>query len=349
MNTQLSPVVPRTAVIDKGNRPLHDLRVSVIDRCNLRCPYCMPQESFSHTYKFLNSNEWLTFDEIEGLVRSAVDLGVRKVRITGGEPLLRPHLPDLIRRLKAIEGIEDLALTTNGVLLGGLVIQLKEAGLDRLTISLDSIDADVFKMTSGGRGDREDVLKAIRLAQEHGFSPLKINCVVQRGINDHTVLDLVEYFRGTGHIVRFIEYMDVGNQNHWDYKNVVPTKELINLIHNHFPLRLLERNYTAETSERYELADGTGEIGFVSSVTKPFCGNCTRLRLSADGKFYTCLFANHGLDMRSLLRGQANAEAVKETIRQMWSLRQDHYSETRPCVRLGRPRGHKVEMFQVGG
>ncbi|MDE2026933.1 MAG: GTP 3',8-cyclase MoaA [Candidatus Omnitrophica bacterium] len=349
MYSHSSPIVEKAVLLDKANRPLQDLRVSVIDRCNLRCPYCMPQGSFGHAYKFLNPSEWLTFDEIETLVCMCVDMGVSKVRITGGEPLLRPNLPDLIRRLKKIEGIEDLALTTNGILLAAHAGQLKDAGLDRLTVSLDSLDENVFKKMSGGAGTLRTVLRAIDCAQKAGFFPLKFNCVVQRGINDHTILDMVEHFRGSGHILRFIEYMDVGNQNHWDFKNVVPSGEIISRIHKKFPLRLLERNYSSETSERYGFVDGAGEIGFVSSVTRAFCGTCTRLRLSADGKFYTCLFANQDLDVRSVLREGTSGKSVEETIRQMWLQRGDHYSEIRLREGLEHPRHKKVEMFQIGG
>ncbi|MDE1920816.1 MAG: GTP 3',8-cyclase MoaA [Candidatus Omnitrophica bacterium] len=349
MSGQISPTVEKTIVLDKANRLLQDLRVSVIDRCNLRCPYCMPRESFGHAYKFLNPNEWLTFEEIETLVRTCVDLGVRKVRLTGGEPLLRPNLPDLIYSLKKIEGIEDLALTTNGILLAGLAGRLRESGLDRLTISLDSFDEDVFKKMSGGRGDLRDVLRAIDCAQKAGFFPLKINCVVQRGKNDHTILDMVKHFRNTGHILRFIEYMDVGNQNQWNFRYVVGSDEIISRIHKQYPLRLLERNYSSETSERYGFVDGSGEIGFVSSVTKAFCGFCTRLRLSADGKFYTCLFANQGLDMRPILRNRISSRSVKETIHKMWMVRNDHYSETRLRDSVGQIKTKKVEMFQIGG
>jgi GTP 3',8-cyclase len=333
---------------DTLSRGLHDLRISVMDRCNFRCPYCMPRETFHEKYRFLNSHERLSFDEIVRLARLFVQLGVRKLRLTGGEPLLRANLPDLVGDLTAIPGVEDVALTTNGVLLARYAGELKAAGLKRVTVSLDSLDAQVFARMSGGFGGVGEVLEGIEHARRAELVPIKINAVVQRGINDHTVLELVERFRGTGVIVRFIEYMDVGNRNHWSRELVVPSQELADRISRRWPLVGLEPDYRGEVAQRYAFADGAGEVGFISSVSQPFCGDCSRVRLSSDGVVYTCLFATHGTSLRDALRGGASDEQLLETIRGLWHRRADRYSELRAGLRAGAGE-RKVEMFYIGG
>ncbi|MBI3602648.1 MAG: GTP 3',8-cyclase MoaA [Candidatus Omnitrophica bacterium] len=337
------------SITDQFNRPLRDLRISVIDRCNFRCPYCMPDEQFSHTYQFLDKDQWLTFEEIFRLVRIFVSLGVEKVRLTGGEPLLRPHMDELVKNLSMIEGIKDLALTTNGSLLGGYAVQLKKAGLKRLTISLDSLDPQVFKTLSGAKGRVEQILDGIKVAEAVGFKQMKINAVIQRGVNDHTVLDLVRFFRGSGHTLRFIEYMDVGNQNHWDLTQVVPSREIIAKIHKIYPLESIGGTEGGGTSQRYRFIDGQEEIGFISSVSQPFCGTCNRLRLSADGKMYTCLFATQGTDLREHLRNGASDDFLAHLIRVVWMKREDRYSELRSQIHQTHRPMHKVEMYQIGG
>jgi len=334
---------------DTFARPMRDLRISVMDRCNFRCPYCMPRETFHEQYRFLGSHERLSFDEIVRLARVFVQLGVRKLRLTGGEPLLRANLPDLIGDLTALPGIEDVALTTNGVLLGRYATELKAAGLRRVTVSLDSLDQDVFARMSGGFGGVEQVLDGIEQARRAELTPVKVNAVVQRGVNDHTVLDLVEHFRGSGVIVRFIEYMDVGNRNHWSSALVVPSKELAERIGARWPLTALKPSYRGEVAERYAFADGQGEVGFISSVSQPFCGDCSRARLSSDGVLYTCLFATHGTSLRDVLRGGASDDVLHESIRNVWLRRADRYSELRASL-VGAPHEQrKVEMFYIGG
>jgi GTP 3',8-cyclase len=334
---------------DTLSRPLRDLRISVMDRCNFRCPYCMPRETFHEKYQFLRTAERLSFEEIVRLTRLFVPLGVRKLRLTGGEPLLRANLPDLICDLTSIPGIEDVALTTNGVLLAQHASELKAAGLKRITVSLDSLDPEVFAKMSGGLGSVEDVLNGIEHARRAGLDPIKINAVVQRGTNDHTVLDLLERFRGTGIIVRFIEYMDVGNRNHWEADRVMSSKELAALIGARWPLEPLEPNYRGEVAERYAFQDGKGEVGFISSVTQPFCGDCSRGRLSSDGVLYTCLFATQGTSLRDALRGGASDEQLTDIIRNIWSRRGDRYSELRADLRRSAANQPKVEMYYIGG
>ncbi len=329
-------------------RPLADLRISVIDRCNFRCPYCMPAEEYADDHEFLAKDERLRFEEIERIARAFVSLGVRKLRLTGGEPLLRRDLPELVRRLARIDGVADLALTTNGVLLPRFAAALKDAGLRRLTISLDTLDAATFRHLSGGRGEVDEVLAGIAAAERAGFAPLKLNCVVLRGVNDDQVLDLVARFRGSGHIVRFIEYMDVGTRNHWRREAVVPSTELKARIAARWPLRALQPNYTCEVARRYAFADGAGEIGFISSVSQPFCGDCSRARLSADGKLYTCLFARSGFDLRGPLRAGASDAELAALIAARWRQRADRYSERRAELRAGGTL-EKVEMYTVGG
>jgi cyclic pyranopterin phosphate synthase len=342
------PVQVIDAPRDTLSRPLRDLRISVIDRCNFRCPYCMPEDQFAEDSVFLSKNERLRFEEIERIARAFVDLGVRKLRLTGGEPLLRRDLPQLVRMLRRIPGVEDLALTTNGVLLPRLAPALREAGLMRLTVSLDTLDAPTFHTLSGGRGEVGEVLAGIAAAEAAGFDCIKLNCVVMRGVNDMQVLDLLERFRGTRHVVRFIEYMDVGTLNHWRGDLVVPSAALIARIDARWPLRALDRNYRGEVAERHEFVDGGGEVGFISSVSQPFCGDCSRARLSADGRMYTCLFARDGHDLRTALRGGSSDEELAAAIAGYWTGRADRYSERRAEMRAtGDDR--KVEMFAIGG
>jgi GTP 3',8-cyclase len=342
------PLLPRQRrVRDTLDRPLRDLRLSVTDRCNFRCPYCMPRERFHEQYRFLKSNERLNFDEILRLARIFVELGVVKLRITGGEPLLRPGLADLVGDLTSLPGIKDVALTTNGVLLTQQAAALAAAGLQRVTVSLDSLDPAVFAAMSGGFGSVDDVLGGIATAERYGLSPIKINAVIERGLNDHTALDLVEHFRHTGIIVRFIEYMDVGNRNDWQASRVVPSQELLARIAERWPLQAVEPAYASEVARRYAFDDGAGEIGFISSVTQPFCGDCSRARLSSDGKLYTCLFAAEGADLRAPLRGGANDAELAALIGAIWEQRADRYSELRDELRARNVQ--HVEMNHVGG
>ena len=339
--------VPRT--VDALGRPLHDLRISLLDQCNFRCPYCMPESEFSSDYEFLKRQQRLTYDEIIKVARAAVSLGVSKVRLTGGEPLLDKQIFDLIARLRRVAGIEDLALTTNGMLLASAAEKLKFAGLDRVTISLDSLDSDVFNEMSGGRGDIKRVLDGLAAAEQAGLGPIKVNVVVQKGVNDHTVIDLLEFFRGTGHIVRLIEFMDVGNRNGWRMDQVVPSANLLREIQQRWPLRPVGANYAGEVARRYEYADGAGEIGFISSVTEPFCGGCSRARLSADGMLYTCLFANQGTDLRQSLRGGCSDSELVDILTSIWLQRADRYSELRRPALAEHHVIKKVEMYRMGG
>jgi GTP 3',8-cyclase len=343
------PLKALPAPRDTLGRPMRDLRISVMDRCNFRCPYCMPRETYHERYRFLGSHERLSFDEIVRLTRLFVQLGVRKLRLTGGEPLLRANLPDLIGDLTDIAGVEDVALTTNGVLLARYASELKAAGLRRVTVSLDSLDPEVFARMSGGFGGVAEVLDGIEHARRAELLPIKVNAVVQRGVNEHTVLPLLERFRGSGVVVRFIEYMDVGNRNHWRSELVVPAKELMGLISARWPLRPLEPEYRGEVARRYAFTDGQGEIGFISSVSQPFCGECSRARLSSDGVMYTCLFATHGTSLRDALRGGASDDHLLELLRQVWLKRTDRYSEQRASLRHDAGEERKVEMFYIGG
>jgi cyclic pyranopterin phosphate synthase len=334
--------------VDVRGRPLRDLRISVMDRCNFRCPYCMPRETFHENYRFLPAAARLSFDEIVRLTRLFVVAGVRKVRLTGGEPLLRSGIADLVGELSAIPGVDDLALTTNGVLLAQHAARLRANGLRRVTVSLDSLDPAVFRQASGGFDGVQRVLDGIEAAREAGLAPLKINAVVQRGLNEQCVLDLVERFRGSGVTVRFIEYMDVGNRNHWMPDRVVPSRELKQRIEERWPLVPTAAGYRGEVAERYSFADGQGEVGFISSVSQPFCGDCTRARLSSEGVLYTCLFATEGTDLREPLRAGAPDEELLARIRGIWQARDDRYSEQRRA--LARKRSHrKIEMYYIGG
>lgn len=333
-------------VRDQLQRPLRELRLSVIDRCNFRCTYCMPADSLQGRGVFLPLANLLTDREIETLVRAFVANGVKKLRITGGEPLVRPGLTALIERLAIIDGLDDIAMTTNGVLLPRHAVDLRNAGMGRITVSLDSLDEAVLHEMSGGKGKLPDIIAGIDAAVAAGFERLKINCVVQRGVNDHTVLDLLDYFRGSGHSVRLIEYMDVGNSNHWQLDQVVPSAEWVQRIGERWPIEPVGAQRAAETARRYRYQDGAGEIGLISSISQPFCGGCTRARLTADGMFYTCLFGTTGKNMMPLLRQSASSDQLAELIAQSWQKRTDRYSEERSS--LGATR-EKVEMYRIGG
>ena len=336
------------APLDRRGRPLHDLRISVMDRCNFRCPYCMPKETYGEGYRFLGTSERLSFAEITRLAGLFVGLGVRKLRLTGGEPLLRAGLAELVGDLAALPDVQDVALTTNGVLLARHAEELKAQGLGRVTVSLDSLDPEVFRRMSGGYGSPAEIVEGIEAALAAGLAPVKVNCVVERGSNDHTVLDLVERFRGTPVIVRFIEYMDVGTRNHWSRDRVVTSGELHDRVHARWPLRPLAAGYHGEVAERYAFADGAGEVGFISSVSQPFCGACTRARLSSEGVLYTCLFATQGLDLRTPLRAGADDAALAALIGGAWLARNDRYSELRAELHAAGAE-RKIEMYYIGG
>ncbi len=331
---------------DQLQRPLRDLRISVTDRCNFRCPYCMPRERYDEHYKFLKSAERLTFDEIIRLTRLFLSLGVQKLRITGGEPLLRAGLTDLIGDLTTLPGVEDIALTTNGVLLAQHAVALRAAGLRRVTVSLDSLDPAIFARMAGNLGAPGEVLEGIAAAQRAGLAPIKVNVVVQRGVNDHTLLNMIEHFRGTGIVTRFIEYMDVGNRNDWHADQVVPSRELIAMIGARWPIEVVDAQYRGEVAKRYRFVDGAGELGFISSVTQPFCGDCSRARLSSNGVLYGCLFATGGLDLRAPLRAGASDVEILDMINGFWLRRTDRYSELRGRADV---HGARVEMNTMGG
>lgn len=329
---------------DKFSRPNHDLRISVIDTCNFRCTYCMPADRI---YNFLEPQERLSFDEIIRIARLFVLQGVRKLRITGGEPLLRRNLAHLIAQLSEIEGVEDISLTTNGYLLKDQARDLKQAGLDRITVSLDTVDPDIFEQMSGRKVKLSKILEGIDEANRVGLNPIKINAVVQRNVNCFKVLELAEYFKRRGHIVRFIEFMDVGNQNNWDLKYVVSSKHLLQKIEAKYAVEPVDPAYFGEVASRYRYIDDGVEFGFISSVTQPFCGSCTRARLSTDGKIYTCLFASEGTDLKALIRANCTDAQLSQQIASIWQLREDRYSEKR-SAKLN-PEKPKVEMFHIGG
>ncbi len=331
-------------VIDTLRRPLRDLRISVTDRCNFRCVYCMPKEVFGRDHRFLPRRELLTFEEIERVARVFVGLGVEKLRITGGEPLLRRDLEVLIEQLAGI-GDLDLTLTTNGALLAQKAQALADAGLTRVTVSLDSLDDEVFRAMNDVDFPVARVLGGIDAAAEAGL-PVKVNVVVKRGLNDGSILDMARRFRGTGHTVRFIEFMDVGATNGWRLDDVVPAAEVVRTIGAEFPLEPVDAAYRGEVAERYRYLDGAGEIGVIASVTQPFCGDCTRARISADGKLYTCLFAVRGHDLRAVLRSSADDEELAASIRSIWGKRTDRYSERRTEETAAL---RKVEMSYIGG
>lgn len=327
-------------------RPLRDLRISVLDRCNFRCSYCMPEESLCGRDMFLPPDQLLSDDEIVCVVRVFTGLGVTKVRLTGGEPLLRPGLAGLVQRISAIEGVHDLSMTTNGVLLPRHVPELAAAGLNRITVSLDSLDESVFSKMTGGKGSVNQVLRGIKSAEAAGFHHQKINCVVKKGTNDHTVMDMVEHFRGSGHILRLIEYLDVGSSNDWQARHVVPGHEWLERIHNRWPLKPLECRQPGETAQRYAFEDGQGEIGLINSITQPFCGHCSRARVTADGMLYNCLFTGKGKPLKPLLREQPGTDQLEALIRNTWTGRDDRYSEVRHLVS---ERDTGQEMYRMGG
>ncbi len=309
----------------------------------------MPKEQFHEHYRFLKSQERLSFDEIVRLSRLFASLGVRKLRLTGGEPLLRTNLADLVGDLTDVPGIDDIALTTNGVLLGQHAVDLHANGLRRVTVSLDTLDKEVFARMSGGFGALDQVLAGIDAAIAAGLTPVKINTVIERGLNDHTALDLIERFRGSQVIVRFIEFMDVGNRNNWRPELVVPSRELAARVNARWPIEPISQNYPGEVAQRWRFTDGAGEVGFISSVSQPFCGACSRARLSSEGKFYTCLFATHGLDLRAALRAGSNDADMLQLIRSAWVGRSDRYSELREELRRTEPDTKKIEMNYIGG
>jgi cyclic pyranopterin phosphate synthase len=340
-------MTPPRPLPDARGRALRDLRISVTDRCNFRCGYCMPADVFGDRHRFLPRSEILSFEEIERLVRVFVQLGVAKLRITGGEPLVRAELPSLLARLARIEGIRDIALTTNGSLLASRARDLAGAGLRRITLSLDSLDPDVFAQLSGTASPLDRVLEGLAAAESAGLSPIKINCVVQRGVNEDAIGQLVRRFRGTGHIVRFIEFMDVGNVNGWSLERVVSGREIVERIDAEFPLVPLDANYRGEVAQRYAFRDGAGEIGIIASVTQPFCGGCTRARLSAEGSLVTCLFATNGVDLKTPLRAGASDEELAQRITSVWAVRRDRYSEERHD--RGPRTAPRIEMYRIGG
>jgi GTP 3',8-cyclase len=333
-------------VLDRLQRPLRDLRVSVTDRCNFRCTYCMPREVFGPGFAFLERAELLTFEEVARVVGALSALGVRKVRLTGGEPLLRRGIADLVALLGDVDGVEDLALTTNGSLLPRHAEALRAAGLHRLTVSLDSVDEQVFSSMADVDVPLRRVLEGIDAATAAGFAPIKLNAVVKRGVNDDGIVPLVEYARAGGHVVRFIEYMDVGTTNGWRMDDVVPAEEIVRRIDAVHPLVALEPATDGEVARRYAFADGSGEVGVITSVTRPFCGTCTRGRLSAVGELYTCLFGTGGVDLRSVLRDGGSDEDLRAVVTGTWASRVDRYSELRSAGTAGLPR---VEMSYIGG
>jgi GTP 3',8-cyclase len=330
---------------DTLGRPLRDLRISVTDRCNFRCTYCMPKEVFGREYQFLERDELLTFEEIERVARVFVDHGITKIRLSGGEPLIRRNLEGLVEMLARIPGL-DLALTTNASLLAHKAESLRKAGLERITVSLDSLDNEVFMAMNDVRFPVDRVLEGIEAAEASGFHPIKVNCVVRRGMNEHTVVEMARRFKGTRHIVRFIEYMDVGTTNGWRLDDVVPAREIVEMIDAEMPIEPIEPNYEGEVANRYRYRDGSGEVGIIASVTQPFCGSCTRARLSADGSLYTCLFATVGHDLRAAIRNGASDDDLSSMIAGVWARRGDRYSEIRSAATTSLP---KVEMSYIGG
>jgi len=332
-------------ITDRLNRPLRDLRISVTDRCNFRCIYCMPKEVFGSDYQFLERSEILTFEEITRLARIFLPHGVQKIRLTGGEPLVRKDLHLLVKMLSDIPGL-DLTLTTNGSLLEKQARLLKEAGLKRVSVSLDSLDNEVFQAMNDVKFPVEKVIKGMDAAAAAGLEPVKVNMVVKRGLNEDSILPMARFFREKGYILRFIEYMDVGHTNGWRMDDVVPAAEIIKRINAEMPLEPVDPNYTGEVAERWRYKDGSGEIGVIASVTQAFCRTCNRARLSAEGKLYTCLFAVKGHDLRDLLRSGASDEEISQAIARVWHKRTDRYSELRSENTVNLP---KVEMSHIGG
>ncbi|WP_173916655.1 GTP 3',8-cyclase MoaA [Halobacillus sp. Marseille-Q1614] len=332
-------------VLDKYDRPMKDLRISVIDQCNFRCTYCMPKEIFGDDYSFMPESELLSFDEIVRLVEIFARFGTEKVRLTGGEPLMRKNIDELIYRIKQINGIKDVAITTNAVFLVRQAEKLKQAGLDRVNISLDAIEDDVFKETNGRGIKTKPVLRGIEAARDAGL-PIKINMVVKKGMNESQILPMARYFKETGDTLRFIEFMDVGNHNGWNLDAVVSKKDIVQQINEEMPVEPVDPNYFGEVADRYRYKDGAGEIGIISSVTEAFCSSCTRVRLSADGKLFTCLFASEGYDIREMLRTDCSNEQIISYLIKIWTKRDDQYSIDRA---KGKPVDKKIEMSYIGG
>ncbi len=336
-------------IVDSFRRPFRDLRISVTDRCNFRCTYCMPAEIYGERYEFLPKAQLLTFEEITRLTRIMVGVGAAKVRLTGGEPLVRNDVEKLVARLASVEGVDDLTMTTNAYLLPQKARALKDAGLRRISVSLDTLDDAIFRRMNGRGFGTEKVLEGIEAAERVGFGTIKVNCVVQRGVNDHTIVELARYFRERGHIVRFIEYMDVGTLNGWKMDEVVPADEIVSTIDAEMPLEPVESNYRGEVALRYRFKDGGGEIGVIASVTKPFCGDCSRLRLSPEGQMFTCLFSGVGTDLRGPMRGGATDEELRSIVTGTWGGRTDRYSEERASMTEPLRLRKKVEMYRIGG
>ncbi|PGC26753.1 GTP 3',8-cyclase MoaA [Bacillus pseudomycoides] len=337
----------KSVTLDTLHRPLRDLRISVTDRCNFRCRYCMPEEIFGPDYSFLSNDKILSFDEIERVARIFVSLGVRKLRITGGEPLLRKNLPELIERLNKIDGVEDIGLTTNGSLLKKFAGDLYKVGLSRVTVSLDSLEEERFAYLNGNRSKVKTVLGGIQAAAEVGMK-IKMNMVVQKGKNEQDIIQMAQYFKENKHILRFIEYMDVGNFNGWELDEVISKQEILETINKVMPLERIEANYPGEVAHRYRYIDSDEEIGIISSVTDSFCSSCTRARISAEGKLYTCLFASKGNDLRELLRSGYTDEEITDVIRVIWSNRSDRYSDER-LSKTNKKTLPKIEMSHIGG
>ena len=340
----------QTEPLDQLNRPLRDLRISVTDRCNFRCSYCMPSDVFDKDHAFLPQQQLLSFEEITRTARLFLGLGVRKLRLTGGEPLLRKNLEVLIGQLgqlRTLDGVApELTLTTNGSVLARKAKALKDAGLQRVTISLDALDDDIFRRMNDADFPVVDVLNGIDAALAAGLGPIKVNMVVQRGVNDHQIIPMARHFRGTGIELRFIEFMDVGTTNGWQMTQVLPSEEVRELIHQQFPLQAAPRIQSGDTAQRSIYVDGQGSVGFISSVTQAFCGDCNRLRLSTDGRLYTCLFAHQGHDLRAVLRGPQDDNAISEGLRHLWQGRSDRYSQLRA---QGQAPEHRIEMSYIGG
>ena len=342
--------VAMTSPMDAFGRLIRDLRISVTDRCNFRCVYCMPREIFGPSYAFVPRDELLRLEEIVRIAKVFAACGVKKVRITGGEPMIRRNLEHLIKMIASIEGIDDVSMTTNASYLSkGRAVALKEAGLNRITVSLDALDQETFRTVCDVKFSVSRVLEGIENARQAGFDNIKINAVIKRGLNEHSVLPLARYFHGTCSILRFIEYMDVGSTNNWKLDEVVSATELIDLINREMPIDPVSPNYRGEVAKRWRYADGGGEIGFITSVTESFCGDCSRVRLSAVGQIYTCLFATDGYDIRGPLRAGASDQDLLEMIHALWGKREDRYSELRGQIPVDVCSGSKVEMSHIGG
>ncbi|HVM31279.1 MAG TPA: GTP 3',8-cyclase MoaA [Candidatus Limnocylindrales bacterium] len=347
----MDPRLP--GLTDRIGRPLRDLRISVTDRCNFRCRYCMPREVYGRSYRFLPRAELLTFEEIARVTALVAQLGVRKVRLTGGEPLLRAQLPRLVRMLAGVAGVDDLTLTTNGSLLERHALQLKQAGLGRITVSLDALDETTFRLLSDADVSLQSVLDGIAAAERAGLVPINVNMVVRRGLNEHSILPMARHCRARGYVLRFIEYMDVGHTNGWRMDDVVPAADILARLDEDMPIEPVPPRYRGEVAARWRYRDGGGEVGVIASVSQPFCGDCTRLRLTADGQLFTCLFGSRGHDLRGALRAGATDDQLRELLRQVWSERDDRYSELRSRAtgtrQLPVVDASRVEMSRIGG